>query len=204
MNITELTGGLVSFLARKTAYESSVSADGIVTVIRVIITMMIGVVLAALWSIYDKRYFGGFIRKLISEGCTSPGNAKTLYELGYDNKLGVRRAIKGNYTFYRWIRCVEEEEHEQAMKKAREDFELAHKDEESPPKFKEAVFRADLDTAHYYIPEELCTQAEIKFSAKGANSLGMFIVLIITAIILGAVIFALPKILSLILSFTAG
>lgn len=207
MNITDLTGRMFSFLAKETAggpLEGTDLGDGTVTVIRVIIAMMIGVVLAALWSIYDKRYLGGFIRKLMSEGCVSPDSAKTLYELGYDDKLGVRFAIKGNYTFSRWIRCVEEDDHEQMTQKAREEFELAHKDEKKPPKFKEVAFRADLDTAHYYIPEEIHAQAEAKFSAKGANGLGVCIVLIITAIILGAAVFALPRILGIIMSFVAG
>lgn len=167
------------------------------TALRVVIAMAIGIVLASLWSLYDKRYLGSFVRKLLDEKCTSPDSAKTLYELGFDDKLGVRRALKSGNTYARWVVCVEREEYELEMQKKQEAHETAHAGEKKPPKFKEIPFREDPDVMHYYIPESKSFDAGRKFSAKGSNWLGIAIILIILAILLGVVIYALPSVFEL-------
>ena len=164
------------------------------TVLRVIIAMAIGIILASLWSLYDKRYLGSFARKLLDEECTSPESAKTLYELGFDDKLGVRLSLKRGSTYTRWVVCVEREEYEAEMQKKREEFEAAHANEKKPPKFKEIPFSEDLDTMHYYIPEDKAEAARTKFSAKGSNWLGIAIILVVLVILLGIVIYTLPSI----------
>ncbi|MBE6548545.1 MAG: hypothetical protein E7667_06710 [Ruminococcaceae bacterium] len=171
--------------------------DSVMSIIRVIIGIAIGVVLASAISVYDKRYLGSFVRKLISSECTSAENAKTLYELGFDDKLGVRFALWRGYTYSRWVICVEEEEYNKRMEEKRLEFEKAHEGEKRPPKFKAKPFKQDIDTMRYYVPEERCDAAQTKFSAKGSNGLGIFIVLLVTAIILCVAIFALPKIFGL-------
>ena len=62
--------------------------EGVTTIIRLLIAMAIGIIVASVWTIYEKRYLGSLVRELIKESCSSPESAKTLYELGFDDKLG--------------------------------------------------------------------------------------------------------------------
>ncbi len=177
--------------------EFGFDTDSAVLIFRILLAIAGGIVIAAIISVYDKRYLGSFIRKLIEDGCTSKDSAKSLYDLGFDDKLGVRLALRRGYVYSRFVVCVEQEEHEETMQKARKAFYEAHEGDKKPPKFKEIPFRADYDTAQFYIPEDKLTDASDKFSAKGSNWMGLFIVLLILAVILGLCILFLPKILEL-------
>ena len=75
----------------------------------IILGLTIGIIIAAGSSIYNKRYLGDFVRKVIYEECFDAKSAKTLYDLGYLRSPGVRSAVKSYGTLSRWVRCVEEE-----------------------------------------------------------------------------------------------
>ncbi len=168
---------------------------GASTVLRAVFAFAAGIVLASLWSVYNKRYLGSLVRKLLDEGASSPETAKNLYEIGFDDKLGVRLALRRGHTYSGCVVCVEEEEYLFEMQRKKEEFEAAHAGEKKKPKFKYPAFKPDLDVMHYYIPEEKAFSAETRFSAKGANITGIFIVLILLAIILIAATILVPKIL---------
>ena len=55
----------------------------LVTLKTILWGITIGVIVAAFLSVYNKRYIGGFVRAMLSEGCVGPMGAKTLDELGY-------------------------------------------------------------------------------------------------------------------------
>ena len=131
----------------------------------------------------------------MAENANSPDSAKNLYELGFDDKLGVRLALRRGQTYSGCVVCVEEEEYYSEMQRKKEEFEAAHAGEKKKPKFKYPQFKPDLDVMHYYIPEDKAFSAEARFSAKGANLTGIFIVLILLAIILIAATILVPKIL---------
>ena len=64
-----------------------------------------------------------------------------------------------------------------------------------------AEFKRDLNTMHFYIPEEKKYAAEIRFEDKGAN-FGVLIVVIIAALLLCAFIcYFLPDLLKMIDNF---
>lgn len=170
--------------------------EGVTTIIRLLIAMAIGIILASVWTIYEKRYLGSLVRELIKESCSSSESAKTLYELGFDDKLGIRWALRrGNYS--RWVVCVEQEEYEREVGEKKAEFDAANAEKKRPPKFKASKFRQDLDVMRYYVPEEKQFMAGIKYSSKGANWLGLVIVLILLAILLGIAMLALPEILKI-------
>ena len=54
----------------------------------IIIGLSIGLIVAAFCNLFNKRYVGNFVRKMIREGCLDKDNAKTLEELGYQKSFG--------------------------------------------------------------------------------------------------------------------
>ncbi len=200
MIFTDLTGRFFAFLAKEDLGASFFDAfdfgeNGASAILRVVFALSAGIVLATLWSVYNKRYLGSLVRKLLEEGASSPETAKNLYEIGFDDKLGVRFALRRGQTYSGCVVCVEEEQYLAEMQAKKEEFDSTHAGEKKKPKFKYPPFEPDLDVMHYYIPEEKQFAAETRFSAKGANFMGIFIVLILLAIILIAATILVPKIL---------
>ena len=72
----------------------------------IIIGISIGIIIAAICNIYNKRYVGNFVRKLIKEECLSRDSAKTLSELGYGKSIGIKSVIKSGGSLSRWVRWV--------------------------------------------------------------------------------------------------
>jgi len=156
---------------------------------------------ASACSIYSKRYLGDFVRKVIQEECFDAKSSKTLYELGYLKSPGVRNAIKSYGTLSRWIRCVEEDDFFSDVENRRIEFEEQHKDDEKPPKFKAPAFKRDLNTMHFYIPEDKKYAAQVKFEKKGANWLSFLLVSVISLVLCAFICYVLPDIIKMIDNF---
>ena len=179
----------------------SIKSGGLVSIRGIIIGIAGGIVIAAACTVYNKRYIGSFVRRVISCRCFDAASAKTLDELGYLKSAGVRGVIKSGGSLSRWVKCAEEDEFFAEIEKKRAEFEEAHKDDAKKPKFVELEFKRDLNTMHFYIPEEKKYAAEIRFEDKGAN-FGVLIVVIIAALLLCAFIcYFLPDILKMIDNF---
>ena len=185
----DLTSGLFDGL--------SFGSDTAVLIFRALLAMIAGILIAVIITMYEKRYLGGLVRKLISEGATSPESAKTLYEIGFDDKLGVRFSLRHGYTYSRFVMCVEDEENQRVQKAERRKFEEAHRDEKKPPKYRGKIKKSDYDTARFYVPEDVADTAAVKFTARGSNWLGICIVLLVLAAVIGLSVIFLPKILEL-------
>lgn len=167
----------------------------------IIIGITVGIIIAAISTVYNKRYIGDFVRRVLYMQCYDAKSAKTLAELEYSGYPGIRSAIKTGGTLTRWVRCAEEDEFYAELEKQREEFQEAHKDEAKPPKFKEPEFRRDCSTMHFYIPEEMKYKAEVKFDKTGANWIGVILVAIV-AIVIGLVLcYILPDVLKYIDNF---
>lgn len=171
----------------------------------VMIAMAVGAVIAAAWSIYDRRYIGGLVRRMLDEGCTSVEAAKTLYELGADDKLGIRRALREGGMLSRWVRCAEADvtagdDAAEADVTAGADAERQSDGSENGGRrsqSKAANTGVDMDTAHYYVPPDLADEARAKFSSKGSNAVGMVMVIAVLAAVLVLSAVFLPKLLGL-------
>ncbi len=167
----------------------------------IIIGITFGIILAAISTVYTKRYIGDFVRKLLYEECYDAKRAMTLYDLGYLKNPGVRGVIKSGGSLSRWVRCVEEDEFMAEIAKKRAEFEEAHKNDKKKPKFKEPEFKRDCNTMHFYIPEEKKYAADIKFDAAGTH-LGAVILVVVGAIILCMFLcYILPDMIKLVDNF---
>ena len=179
----------------------SLGTGSLVTLQGIIIGLTLGMAIAAIGTVYSKRHLGDFIRKLMYEECFDKESAKTLYELGYLKDPGVRGAVKSRGSLWRWARCVEEDEFFAEIDRKKAEFDEAHKDEKKPPKFKAPEFKRDVNTMHFYLPEEKKYAAEIKFDAKGANLPTVLIVLFLSLILCAFACYILPDVLKLIDNF---
>ncbi len=167
----------------------------------ILVGFMFGLIIASFITIYNKRFIGGFVRKLLKEECLGIDSAKTLHELGAEKNLLIRFSLREGSPLSRWVRCSEEDVFYAQMAKKREEFEEAHKDEKKPPKFKEISFKRDTKTMHYYIAEEKKHAADIKFDAKGANWISFILVAVISIILCAFLSFVLPDIIKMIDNF---
>ncbi len=167
----------------------------------ILIGFTFGLILASFITIYNKRYIGGFVRKLLSEECFSHGSAKTLSELGYINNPIIRFSLRTGSPLSRWARCVEEDEFYAKMEKNREEFEKEHCDDKKPPKFKEVEFKRDVKTMHFYILEDKKHTADIKFDEKGANWISFIVVVIVSVALCAFLSYTLPDLIKMIDNF---
>ncbi len=179
----------------------SLGTGTLVTLKTVLVGITLGLIFASFVTIYNKRYIGGFVRKLLREECLDADRAKTLDELGYLNKYGIRYAIRSSGTLTRWIRCVEEDEFYAKQDAEREAFEAAHKDAAKPPRFKEKEFKRDTKTMRFYIPEEKKYAADVKFEAKGANWLSFVLVTVVSIVLCAFLSYILPDIIKMVDNF---
>ncbi len=161
----------------------SLGTGSLVSLQIIIIGLSVGIIIALFSTIFNKRYVGDFIRKLIYEDCFDANRAKTLYELGYHRSPSIRGMIKSGGTLSRWVRCVEEDEFLTVVNKKRAEFDELHKNEPRPPRFKEPEFKRDPGTMHFYLPEEKKYAAEVKFDKIGTN-FGVAILMTVFAIVL--------------------
>ncbi len=167
----------------------------------ILVGLTIGLILASFITIYNKKYIGSFVRKLLAEECLDKKSAKTLAELGYLKSLGVRQAIKSDKPLSRWIKCVEEDEFYEEMERKRAEYEEAHKDNPKAAKFKEAAFKRDVATMHFYVPEDKKYTIDVKYDAKGANWVSFILVAVISIAACAFLSYTLPDMIKMIDNF---
>jgi ABC-type multidrug transport system fused ATPase/permease subunit len=163
----------------------------------IIIGLCVGLVVAAVCNVYNKRYIGKFIRHMIKEGCLGEKNAKTLSELGYLKNTGVRQVIKSGGSLSRWVRCIEEDEFISSIEIKRKEYEELNSGDEKAKKFIEPTFKRDLNTMHFYLPEDKKYAAEIRFDQKGSHPLGILVVIVVAALTCLLSCYYLPDLIKL-------
>lgn len=113
--------------------------------------MYIGIVLATLYSYYQKQIIGGFVTKLRQAGANSPENAKSLEELGYLHHAAIRRELSKPAPLRKMVWEVEDN----------------HQEGEDGVIFCSRETRLDLNTGRFYVPEEKRIEAEMRYEVKG-------------------------------------
>ena len=93
------------------------------------------------------------------------------------------------------VHCVEREQHEQEMQAARAAYTAATGSDSG---FVPSPFRMDLDSAHFYIPDEQHYAAEVRFEKEGSGWRSFLLVLILSVVAASLVILFLPDILQLV------
>ena len=74
----------------------------------------------------------------------------------------------------------------------KEELEAARKENKKLPKFKELIYRVDVDNDRFYIPENLREVAEKRFNKKGSGWVSMIIAVIALTAIFIVLLFTLP------------
>ncbi len=137
------------------------------TVRNVILAFCIGIILAALYMLYQKRVPGAVIRAFLRAEAFSEEAAKTPEELGLANNPFYRYELKHNLTLKRFLRAVEKSEDENELQ------------------------------TRYFIPEELKYRAEIRYDKKGSGLFSLILTIVLTVGLGIAVIKLLPAVLTL-------
>ena len=103
----------------------------------------VGILIAALYTTYQKSVIGRLVHALFEKGCHSPETALTLAELGLaDHKL-IRNALKPKSTVSNLVSSVSESENGSAPAKNGFDFSLARFYVSPEKKEKAARYEAD-------------------------------------------------------------
>lgn len=179
-------------------------SSAIVTMRNIVLGLLIGIIVASLFIVIDKRVLGAFVRRLLAEDCTSADKAKRLCELGFATKHVIRNGVRRGSTLRSVVRCREEEEYNASLAQQRESYEARRAEDKSLPPFREAPYAVNADEDHFYIPEEKKYSAELRFEKKGTTWLGFAMVIVIALVSFVVLMFALPEMLKVIDSFVGS
>lgn len=174
-------------------FNFSLSAGA--TIRNTILALAAGLILAAFFTVYTRTKLGGFVRKLIADGCLSEDSAKTLYELGYFRDAAIRRHLARGGPLSMVVRSVaapaenadpgELPPQKKAAKSWKNFFLPAPKN------------KPDFPTARFYIPEDLRIRAEIRFEKKGSDKRTLIATVIAAVIVFSLLCQLVPEILQM-------
>lgn len=165
------------FSIRFGAYDNFSVIEQTANIINKIIpALIIGIILAAIATVYCRRVVGRFVRTLIKKEALSPESGVTLFDTGAFRSTVVRRELCRGALLRKVVRCREEE----AL--------IAEKGSD-------ASYQIDFTRDHFYIPEELKDRAEIRFNPKGSSWLTVVLTAVLTPIVVGLICRFLPNIL---------
>lgn len=142
----------------------------------VLLFIWIGAVFALLAMYYNNHYLGGFVQKLIESGATSKQEAKTLAELGLEDKFMLKYSLRAGSVLRKVVYAT--------------DKSGADANGES----------TSVEGLSFYIPDEQKEKAQKRYRKKG-NGLGA---LIASILITGIVMFLALIYSPLLLQFLDG
>ncbi len=184
------------FMGLDTGYEHlGFDKSPLVSLRLVILGIFVGAAIACISMAYNKRVIGGFVRALISNGCNSPENAKTLNELGCKNNFFIRNAVRGAEALRGIVRTAGDADFYAEEARRREEYEERRKMNKSLPKYKSREYLVDPSTDRFYIPEEVRIKAEIKFEKKGAGWIASIIAIAVLLVVFVLLLLVLPFLL---------
>ena len=161
---------------------------------QMIAMMLIGVVIAAFATIFNKRVLGDFVRVMLQYEATSVEKARTLEEFGYLRNSTIRQALRRSASLRRVVKCVEEENFACEVAAQRASYEERRATDGALPPFIEPTFKMDVTTAHYYIAEKDKYMADIKFEKRGTNWFTFGIVVTCCVVLFVLTLFILPDV----------
>lgn len=150
----------------------SVSAQTGSVVKNLIFGIALGIIIAAICSCYVKTVHGGFIRRLLRDGCTSPDAAKNLSELGYFHNISIRNQLRRSGTIGGLVRSA-------------------------GVVGEPTLTDKELSSARFYIPDELRYKAEVRFDRKGSGKLTLILTIAATIVAAALICRFLPQIIGL-------
>ena len=165
------------FTIRFGAYDNfSITEQTANTVNRIIPALILGIIIAAVATVFSRRLVGDFVRTLIEKEALSPERGVTLLETGAFRSTVVRRELCRGVFLRKVVFCREEQ---------------AFLDE----KGKDATYEIDFTKDHFYIPEDLKYRAENRFNQKGTGWLSVVLTVVLVPLVVGLICRFMPNIL---------
>lgn len=166
----------------------------IFTLRTLVLGLFLGMIIAACITCYDINRLGAFVRKLCKSECFSPETAQTLSELGFLKNAGVRYNLRRGTVLKNVVHCVEKEQYEAQEAAAKAAWKEKTGSEEG---FSMPPFKPDLNTAHFYIPDEEHYAAEVRFEKQGSGWRALLLVIILAILGAALVCYLLPDMIQL-------
>ena len=179
----------------------NVQSNALFSIKWIIIGVTVGIIFAAILTVYNKRYIGGFVRLLIGKDCLDESRAQTLGELGCERRPGIRSAIRSGGTLSRWVRCAEEDAYLRDFEAKKAEHLEKYRDDPHPPRLEMPTFKRDCNVMHFYIPEEMRESAEKKFNDDGADWLTVAAISVVAILICLVACYFAPDILTYVDNF---
>ena len=148
------------------------------TINKIIPALILGIIIAAVATVYSRRIVGEFVRTLIKNEALSPEMGMTLFATGAFRSTVIRRELCRGAFLRKVVFCREEQ---------------AFLNE----KGKDATYKIDFTRDHFYIPEDLKYRAEFRFNPRGSSWLSVVLTVILVPIFVGLLCRFMPNILQL-------
>lgn len=171
---------------------------GMINLSWAIIALCLGIVLAAIMAVFEKRGLGEFVRKLLSEECYTPETAKTLAELGYRKNAAVRGALRSG-SLSKVVKCAQKEAYNAEIERKRQEYEQ-NTPAGSPP-FKAFPYKINYETDTFYIPKDDSYAADLRYDKRGSGIVSILISIAVAIALAVFIIFILPEVLQLLDNF---
>lgn len=178
--------------------DLSIGGSGVINLSWAIVALCLGIVLAAILGVYEKKGLGEFVRKLIYEECYTPESAKTLAELGFRKNSAIRGALRTG-SLSKIVICTQKQAYDEQIAQKKAEFEQSA--DKDSPKFKSVPYKINYETDTFYIPKDDSYAADVRYDKNGSG-IGVVLIAIGAALLLAAfVIFILPDVLRLLDNF---
>lgn len=180
----------------------SVSDAGLISIRTGVAALLLGVIIAAALSVFQKRTLGDLVRAIDREWCVTPETAKTLTELGMIRNTAIKNDLRHGRALRRVVRCAEEEVYNAAREQQHKQL-IADAETGDPiaiatlKKWRDIPYRLNFETDHFYIPENLIYGADNQFDKKGTTPLTLVTCIVVCVILLIAICFFLPEIIQM-------
>lgn len=173
-------------------------SGGVINLSWAIIALCLGMILAAIMGVYEKKGLGEFVRKLIYEECYTPESAKTLYELGFHKNAAVRGALRSG-SLSKIVVCTQKKEYDDAVAQKKAEYEqTASKDD---PAFRSVAYKIDYQKDTFYIPKDASYAADVRYDKRGSGWIAVLVVSVLSVLIALFIIFILPDMLQMLDNF---
>ena len=174
-------------------YENlETESSPLMTVGTVVFGLFIGAVIACISVFYNRKVVGSAVRKLLDAKIHDREHAVRLSDLGYKKNFFIRSLFRDSNSLRKVVKCVEEEDFYAEQEQSRLEYEEKRRSGEKLPRFREEIYRVDVDNDRFYIPEELEITAVTKFKKKGSSWVAMIIAIIVLIVIFFALLLFLP------------
>lgn len=172
--------------------------DGLINLSWAIVAFCLGMVIAAILAVYEKKGLGEFVRKLIYEDCYTPESAKTLYELGFRKNAAVRGALRSG-SLSKIVKCAQKVAYDEQIAQKKAEYEQnATKDS---PAFVSVPYKINYETDTFYIPKEDSYAADVRYDKKGSGWIAVLVVALLSLVVAAFIIFILPEMLQMLDNF---